>query len=522
MSKPARIARASPLLRREAGRSGYSPDAREVILLHKEAEIVRWDIEKGKELGRYPKPGEGYLSAAARVGDRLLVPEFDGQSVSMWDETRKKLWSVEASRDKNYAPSPMAFSADGKLFAVEAPPRIISVYESVTGKKVRQLEREAGKNYASLAISPDARTVAGSNWDGSLRLWDLKSGRQRAKIPAIQGGITEVYFAPDAKTFATGGGNNAHAVLLWKTATGEPINQLPGHTSPVSSVSFSPDGRTAATSSWLRGDPVVRLWDPRTGRLLRSLEAPNSGGVSAVAFSPDGATLAACHWTGEKKVGLWDIRTGRERHALAGHQAGCTCVAFSPDGKRLASGDAYYNRMGHYEGRLCIWDTKEGKLIREIRGTRGAIQRVLFSREGRHVLAAANGVHVYDADTGQLTGEPFQEKSRIWGLALSADGRLLATADSRGPGRIWELATRREIPLAIPGGSPTTSVSPWMVAPWRSAARRKVSSCSTGHPGKPSGRCRAMPTSAIGSSSLQMAATWRRLTIRNLRRSSGT
>jgi WD40 repeat protein len=432
---------------------GYSPDAREVILLHKEAEVVRWDIDKGKELSRYPKPAEGYLSAAAGVGDRLLVPKFDGQSIAMWDAARKKrLWSVETTRDKNYPSLPMAFSADGKLFAVEAPPRMISVYESVTGKTVRRFKGNADKIYYSLGISPDARTVAGSNWDGSLRLWDLESGRQRAKIPTLQGWTTDVFFAPDSKTFATGGGNNAHAVLLWKTATGEPIDPFPGHTSPVSSVSFSPDGSTAATSSWIRGDPVARLWDPRTGRLLRSLEAPDGGGVSAVAFSPDGGTLAACSWSGERKVRLWDVRTGRERHAMTGHQGGCTCVAFSPDGKRLASSDAYYNRMGHDEGRLCIWDVESGKLIREIRGTRGAIQRVLFTRDGRHVLAAANGVHIYDADTGQLVGEPFQAKVRIWGLSLSADGRLLATANQEGSVRLWELATRREIALTLPGG----------------------------------------------------------------------
>ena len=175
--------------------------------------------------------------------------------------------------------------------------------------------------------------------------------------------------------------------------------------------------------------------------------------MSAVAFSPDGRTLATCSWSGDHKVRLWDARTGRERHALAGHEAGCNCVAFSPDGKHLVSGDDYYNRGGRYEGRLCIWDTEAGKLVREIRETHGAIQRVLFTPDGLHVLAAADGVHVYDADTGRLVGEPLQAKSRVWGLALSADGRLLATADGRGPVRLWELATRREIPLTVPDGN---------------------------------------------------------------------
>ncbi len=436
---------------------GYSPDAREALLFqHKKKEIVRWDIEMGKELGRYPQP-KGYPGAVARVGDQLLMaPQLTGNAIEVWDVAREKLlWSVETVREKDDTGWLMTFSSEGKLFAIASPPRVISVYESLTGKLIRRFEADAIGNYYSLSFSPDGRTVAASNRDGVLRLWDMESGRERVKIPAIQGWTTEVFFAPDSKSFATGGPNNAHAVLLWETTTGKPIDPFPGHSSLVSSVSFAPDGQTAATSSWFRGDPIVRLWDPQSGRLLRSLEARGSHGVSAVAFSPDGAMLAACGWFGANNVWIWDVASGRQRHALAGHEAGCNCVAFSPDGKRLASGDHYYNRRGEYEGRLCIWDVEAGKRLREIRGTPGAIQQVLFTRDGRQVVAAADGVHVYDADTGQRVGEPFQASNRIWGLALSLDGRLLATTDDHGPARLWELATRREIPLTMPGSKST-------------------------------------------------------------------
>jgi WD40 repeat protein len=436
-----------------AGVIGYSPDNREVLLhLHKEAKILRWDLSKGKEMGRYPRP-DGEPRAAVRVGERLLVALFEGQSVDMWDAVQnKQLWSIKATRDSNRPSLPMAFSADGKLFVVEAPARVISVYESVTGKRVRGLEGDVSDIYYSLCFSPDARTVAGSCWDGSLQLWDLQSGRQRAKIPALHGWVTDVFFAADSKVFATGGPNNTHGVLLWETATGKQIDHFPGHTTPISWVAFSPDGRTAATCALLRGDRIVLLWDPRTGRLLRTFEAMDAYGVSAVAFSPDGGTLAACSCGGENAVRLWDVRTGRVRHTQASHEAGCTCIAFSPDGKRLVSGGAFRNPMGRQrEGRLCIWDAEAGKLIREIRGIRGSIARVLFSREGRHVLAAAEGVHVYDAETGQLIGTPLLAKIQICGLALSGDGRLLATGDGHGRVQLWELATRREIPLTLPG-----------------------------------------------------------------------
>jgi WD40 repeat protein len=428
---------------------GYSPDAAEAIFLNEKVELVRWDVDKGKELGRYRYPNpkrEG--SAVARIGDRLLVPHYDGQSLAMWDAVQaKRLWSIEFTPARGPPAMPTAFSGDSSLLAVLASSPTISVYESVTGKLVQRLKADVREAYYSVSISPDKRTVAASNRDGSLRLWDLETGKERAKISAIEGWTTHVFFAPDSKTVATGGGNNAHGVVLWDAATGKRIDSFLGHRSPVSSVAFAPKGGIVATSSWLRGDPVVRVWDRDTGRLLRSLDTGSSDGVFALTYSPDGTMLAACGRYGDSGVRIWDARTWRLRHTLVGHEAGCTCVAFSPNGERLVSGDSYYRRESGQGGRLCIWDTESGERVREIRGTPGAIFHVAFSGDGRHIVAAADEhVHIYDADTGQRVWGPIQAGLRV-SMALSPDGRLLATADGRGAPWLWELATRRAIPV---------------------------------------------------------------------------
>jgi WD40 repeat protein len=274
-----------------AGRNvlGYSPDAREVVLLDQKGEIVRWDIEKGEQRGRYPKPDHD-TGIAALVGIRLLVPQFDGQKVSMWDAAGKKqLWSAKMTRDKNFPILPIDFSPDGKLFAFEAPERVISVHESVSGKLVRQLKANVDMFYHSVCISPDTRTVAASNRDGSLRLWDLESGQERLK-PAPQLGYVNVFFSPDSRIFAVSGNQ---AVLLWDTASGTRALPFRAHAWQVSSASFSPDGRMAATSSWPGGNPVVHLWDVQTGQPLRAFDTPSVTGSLEVAFSPDGRTLAA-------------------------------------------------------------------------------------------------------------------------------------------------------------------------------------------------------------------------------------
>ena len=428
----------------EARFLALAPNGRELILLHRDKEIVRWDIVRGQELGRYPKP-KGEVSSALVTGDRVLVALFDRTAIRMWDATRKKeLWSVKATRIKDVLDPPTVFSADGKLFAVELDIGVISVYETLTGKVVRTLEGNFGIGL-SHCISPDNRTFV--VWTGGwLRLWDLETGRLRCSIPANTGYV-HFAFALDSKTFVVaGGGGDTLAVQIWNAVTGKLIEPFPGHARPVSSVSFAADGKRVATS--LRGEPVARLWEPETGRLLRSLGNLNGDSVHAVAFSPDGGALAGCDC---ETVRLWDTHTGRERHTLVGHRAMCTCVAFSPDGKQLVSGDEYYKATAMPGDSLRVWSHADGKLVRKIGNTRDSIQRVLFTHDGRHILAAADGVHIYDADTGKLVGEPLQPQRSVSALALSADGQLLAAADRKGQIRLWELASRREISLMAAG-----------------------------------------------------------------------
>jgi WD40 repeat protein len=263
--------------------------------------------------------------------------------------------------------------------------------------------------------------------------------------------------------------------LLRRRLHEEPL-VLTGHPSPVGAVAFSPDGRVLAA-----GARAVRLWDPTTGRLLRTLTPIPENWTHRIVFGPDGRLLAAANWDGT--VIVWDLTADRSR-VLEAHAGRVNAIALHPDGRHLASvgadpnvviwdlvviwglkdqdktifardGDEIWDVAYSPDGTRLAWttgdhtvsvcDARTGEPIYSRTDPRFGPNCVRFSPDGRTLaIGGARGVQIWDAATWHEVRELRGHTGGVEALAFSPDSRRLASGGGDTTVRLWDLVAGQE------------------------------------------------------------------------------
>ncbi len=213
------------------------------------------------------------------------------------------------------------------------------------------------------------------------------------------------------------------------------------HDGEVNSVAFSPDGKlVASAATW-----DAKVWDVATGRELERFRGKLRAQI--VAFSPDGKTLLAVNHDGA--VTGWDVETGtirtRTASPLRDAYFSTPVAAFSADRKLLALTD--------HGDKLVLLDVATGKPLLRLEKS-GALLSVAVSPDGRTLATGGqdNVVRLWDVVTGKERHQLKGHTNWVDSVTFSPDGISLASAGGDDL-RLWDVATGREVRVVAEGSA---------------------------------------------------------------------
>jgi WD40 repeat protein len=364
-----------------------------------------------------------------------------------WDMTLR-LWDVPARRLVLTLPDVriLGFCSEGGLQAASLQGKQVRILDLVAGGAHQVLHGHRGK-LNQFSFHPAHDWLAAAGWGGTLRLWDVHSGRELARLRHPHGGyVAAMLWETSGQGLLTGSSE------LWRW----PVQVRPGPDSrharigpPAHLLRFAdvicemdwcgPGNRSLAVCFHKVGSGfrLFRL-DGRTEEVMH----PSREKVSFISASPDGHWLAT--GTHEEALGVrvWDARSGKPEKAW---DWGDAHVAFSPDGQWLM---ATTGRLSPHGSACSSWRVagwKEGKRVSLNRPT-SASAELSFSPDSR-VLAVTSTI----TDIRLLRPDTFEEIATLTApdtqligrLAFSHDGSRLAAAAHKTI-HVWDLRAVRQ------------------------------------------------------------------------------
>jgi peptidyl-prolyl cis-trans isomerase A (cyclophilin A) len=243
----------------------------------------------------------------------------------------------------------------------------------------------------------------------------------------------------DGKVLATTGGDFAFTVHLWNTETGEKLRTYTGHTNPVSQVAFSNDGTILASTSM--SEKSAKVWSAKNAADVKTISGPSwhPNGAVGLALSGDGTMLATV--ADDFTVKLWNARTGGLIKTLTNNKRN------TADGVLMSANGKTFVTWGRYDRTVDVWSVDTGKVIQTFLKVSS---NPSLTSDGK-LLAAAAGktVTIWNTQTG-AEQKSLLDSDTISRVAISGDGKTLATADSYGAVRIWNVTAGTS--MILPAG----------------------------------------------------------------------
>ncbi|KAJ8457111.1 hypothetical protein ONZ51_g11723 [Trametes cubensis] len=418
----------------------FSPDGKCVSCAKRDGTIQLLNAHTGAELQLFKNHANNQIRGLSfsPTSKELLSGSNDG-AVNLWDvATGANLGTWKAHSDWVRS---VVWSPDGTLAASASQDRVVRVWRMTSPEKMVMLRH--GGWVRDVAFAQDGDLLSGSD-DKTCKVWDTRSMKWDTEADMIEplqtlehdSLVMAVAVSSDSRLVACGINNGE--IVLWTKSDGQPVRSLQGQ-SQVTSLAFYPSGLLAAAYS---SSPIT-LWDVSTGAPVNTA---SNAGASAAAFASDGLHIA--HATdGQVHIHLWpsELKQKAARSTtIAGklkHPTGCSSVEVgeplgSPLTSLKAAATSLIRRLvlAVHEDELRIYEISTGRCMRTLGHSSDDRPCAAWSPTGRLFACTGrdHGVHVWEANTGELVGSFTHHLKDVAGLVFTRDEQYVLSASKDG------------------------------------------------------------------------------------------
>ena len=270
------------------GASPWAP----LVAIGGQKQIILYNTETLEPLGVLPFP-EGFptIIKFSRNGKLILTGGGRGGKsgkVVLWDvETGERIGAVGNEFDQVLAAD---ISADQQLVALGGPNKLVKIYATKDGKLLHSIKKHTDW-VTAIAFSPDGKLLASADRGGGLVIWESDKGKEYVTLPGHPVMVTGVAFMMGV----VASGSEDGTVKLWDVKEGKEIKSWAAHAGGVLSVDFTPDGRLVSSGR----DKTAKVWDQTGKQLMVSEPFPDI----ALRAEMAGERVIAGDWTG--KIRVW-------------------------------------------------------------------------------------------------------------------------------------------------------------------------------------------------------------------------